>query len=773
MNNYQKNLFPVASHTLPTIALLIDADNLPAYSYDMILKRLESKGNLCIQRVYANWQKDHMNAWARKITDSGLTAIQQFDHLSGKNSSDIALCIDALDLMHSRHIDIFCIASSDGDFSPLCLRLREYGKYVIGMGKHSSSKSLINACNEFQKLRITTTAGKATGNNVPKSRPNNAPNPNKNPYLLSLIHSTLAERGYNGIISLAHLGEVLSNDPQLPVGLYRVSNIDDLIRQIENIEIFEHKGIAFVRDRYADASVIDQDEAPDAILEEDAIVNVISNAIAQQQKAGWAKVSAVDDYVRANFGMDYRQLGYDSMEALVNNFSQFETYRQAGVVYVADARLHEPVKPHRPKGMQTLHRATPRSALQANAGLVNTLLAAINLNKNAEGWARLASVGSFVKQGGIEPQALGYQNLKSLITAVGLYDCRTIAGVDYVRLRAPKATAPAPKRLINREAFHLAVREAVAEHRQTEGWATLADVGNTLRQAGYSAAALGYSSLSNMLQDIDFCEMTSHNTTRFVRIISTDNKAPVAETAAVKVPAMELPADDTLIVDTAVDDTPVDDTPDETAIAEVASKEEFPVDDASDATAALPTAPVLLAETLSDADYDEDALVEIQRLESLINQAIHALAEPHIGPSEYIEDGDDWASQEAIENFIYQDLDISSKDYDCATYPEFLEALNRFQYVQESNISWFKAQAIDPKALKGLIALLREAVKITKQRKGPHRGWAKIGDIGTYARGKGVTSKQYGYTTFKDLLETLEVFEVKKVGRGSWVKIQR
>ncbi len=724
MNNFSNTRATVAFHDMPTIALLIDADNLPASSYDMILKKLEGRGNLCIQRIYANWQKPHMNAWSRQVTEGGLTAVQQFDHLSGKNSSDIALCIDAVDLLHTHQIDVFCIASSDGDFSPLCLRLREYGKYVIGIGKPNSSKSLVNACNEFQKLSIDLSDKQTAAQNGFKPRVN-GPDPNKNPYLLSLIRTTLAEQGQQGMMSLAQLGDILANDPQLPVDIYRVSSMDELIKQINNIEVFYHNGQAFVRDRYDYANASSY-RAPKFMAEEEALVNVISNAIAQYQKAGWAKLSEVERYMRANFGMDYRQLGYNSLLELVDNLTQFQTHKSAGMILIADVRLGEPAKP-KPfaSAMPQIlpgRTAVPREQLQANPALVKTLATAVSLHAGADDWAKLASIGALIKKRGINPHHFGYQNLKSLMMAVGHYEFQTIAGTYCVRIRpeALRLTSVTPL-VVDADVPAPTVDEQLLQKVQQLSEPELDE------QLFVEEQRIKARPVDADLADVDLADEWQ---------VSEDDNIEESEEGGDDIEADDL--------------TPMD--------------SEMPVSSSAMTQQIFKAASVI-------RDYDEEELIEIQRLESLINQAIHALAEPHVGPSEYVEDGGEWANQEAIENFIYQDLDISSKDYDCATYPEFLEALNHFEQVQQGNDVWVKAQLLDVKDLKRLTALFRDGIKQTKQKKGAHKGWAKIGDIGSYARAKGVTSKQYGYTTFKDLLACLDGFSVKKVGRGSWVKL--
>ena len=134
------------------IALFIDADNIPAKYGKAIIETLQSRGEIFIRRIYGNWEKNSLHSWNECILKYGLLAVQQMDFSVGKNATDMSLTIDAMDVLYQRQATIFAIVSGDSDFTPLAVKLRERGVYVIGLSKEQASASFRSACNEFIDL---------------------------------------------------------------------------------------------------------------------------------------------------------------------------------------------------------------------------------------------------------------------------------------------------------------------------------------------------------------------------------------------------------------------------------------------------------------------------------------------------------------------------------------------------------------------------------------------------------------------------------------------
>ncbi|WP_377505843.1 NYN domain-containing protein [Octadecabacter sp. R77987] len=133
----------------PLLAVLIDADNVPAKHAEAILEEIARIGELALRRVYGDWSADGLRGWAAKIPALGLVARQETANTKGKNASDIGLVIDAMDILHSGKFDGFVLVSSDSDFTALANRLREDGRTVIGIGEGKTPDSLRNVCNRF------------------------------------------------------------------------------------------------------------------------------------------------------------------------------------------------------------------------------------------------------------------------------------------------------------------------------------------------------------------------------------------------------------------------------------------------------------------------------------------------------------------------------------------------------------------------------------------------------------------------------------------------
>ncbi|MGL4743865.1 MAG: NYN domain-containing protein [Dermatophilaceae bacterium] len=146
----------------PQIALLIDADNATASRIDVILGELSALGETNIRRAYGNWTKSGLKSWQEVLHENAIRPVQEFDKSKNKNASDIALAVDAVDILHTRCPDAFAIASSDADFTPLVMRLREYGARVYGFGDAKTPAPFQSACTRFLVLdRLESPSGEA------------------------------------------------------------------------------------------------------------------------------------------------------------------------------------------------------------------------------------------------------------------------------------------------------------------------------------------------------------------------------------------------------------------------------------------------------------------------------------------------------------------------------------------------------------------------------------------------------------------------------------
>lgn len=136
------------------LALLIDADNISPIYINIMLSEAKNYGTVSVRRIYGDWTASGKNSWKNVMLDNSLTPIQQYSYTYGKNASDSAMIIDAMDILYADHVDGFILASSDSDFTRLAMRLREAGKFVIGMGESKTPSPFVKSCDEFKVLDI-------------------------------------------------------------------------------------------------------------------------------------------------------------------------------------------------------------------------------------------------------------------------------------------------------------------------------------------------------------------------------------------------------------------------------------------------------------------------------------------------------------------------------------------------------------------------------------------------------------------------------------------
>src|SRR6186713_1985534 len=136
------------------LAVLIDADNVPYSNVKGVMEEIAKYGTPTFKRIYGDWTRPTVSGWKNVLLENAITPIQQYSYTSGKNSSDSALIIDAMDILYSGKVDGFCIVSSDSDFTRLATRLREAGMKVFGIGQKKTPNPFIVACDKFIYMEI-------------------------------------------------------------------------------------------------------------------------------------------------------------------------------------------------------------------------------------------------------------------------------------------------------------------------------------------------------------------------------------------------------------------------------------------------------------------------------------------------------------------------------------------------------------------------------------------------------------------------------------------
>ena len=146
------------------IALLIDGDNAQPTLIEKILAETGKHGPITIRRIYGDWTTPNMNGWKETLNNLAIQPIQQFRYTVGKNSTDSAMIIDAMDILHDGSVEGFCIVSSDSDYTRLATRIRESGIFVMGIGKSTTPKAFVNACKIFIYTENLTPKDSIRGN---------------------------------------------------------------------------------------------------------------------------------------------------------------------------------------------------------------------------------------------------------------------------------------------------------------------------------------------------------------------------------------------------------------------------------------------------------------------------------------------------------------------------------------------------------------------------------------------------------------------------------
>lgn len=190
------------------IALLIDSENVSSKYVKFILNELNTYGMVSVRRIYGDWRAN--NDWSQELLlEYSIQPIQQFNYIKGKNSTDIALVIDAMDILYTNKVDIFCLVTSDSDFTRLAMRLRESHSFVIGMGESKTPTALAKSCNKFIYLDILyADEPKAETNDVSFENGDNSVSITTLEQIKEEVSRILSETEKNEI-SLGELGSIL------------------------------------------------------------------------------------------------------------------------------------------------------------------------------------------------------------------------------------------------------------------------------------------------------------------------------------------------------------------------------------------------------------------------------------------------------------------------------------------------------------------------------------------------------------------------------------
>jgi len=229
------------------LAVLIDADNVPFANVKEMFEEIAKYGTPTFKRIYADWTKPTVSGWKKVLLENAITPIQQYSYSAGKNSSDSALIIDAMDILYTGKVDGFCIVSSDSDFTRLATRLREAGMKVIGIGEKKTLPPFIIACDKFIYLEILKPEPVVTEEISNKKEPGTKTTQAKeplskvDPVIIKLFTDSVSDLAdENGWAFLGELGNLmLKKKPDFDPRNYGFAKMLPLIKSLHRFEIDE------------------------------------------------------------------------------------------------------------------------------------------------------------------------------------------------------------------------------------------------------------------------------------------------------------------------------------------------------------------------------------------------------------------------------------------------------------------------------------------------------------------------------------------------------
>jgi uncharacterized LabA/DUF88 family protein len=232
------------------LAVLFDADNTSTDYVKTILDACARYGRAIIKRSYGDWTSPHLKGWASVFREFAIKPIQQFRFTVGKNITDSAMTIDAMDILHSKDVDVFVLVSSDSDFTGLATRIREEGLRVIGVGRRITPPAFVNACDEFLLIEnLVEEVGTEVGihNSQPLAKETEA-KPNSEQGRELLIRAIKAVQDENGLVTGANLGVALRRlDPAFDPKSYGVSKLVQFIKLYPDLlESHGHAGVDII-----------------------------------------------------------------------------------------------------------------------------------------------------------------------------------------------------------------------------------------------------------------------------------------------------------------------------------------------------------------------------------------------------------------------------------------------------------------------------------------------------------------------------------------------
>jgi uncharacterized LabA/DUF88 family protein len=364
-------------HDLPSFAVLIDADNVRLDTISPILEEITRHARVTVRRIYGDFTSQNLAAWKAKLADHAIQPMQQYRNTVGKNASDSALIIDAMDLLHSRRFEGFCLVSSDSDFTRLATRIREDGLVVFGFGEKKAPKPFVNACDRYI-------------------------------YVENLLNSTPAEQEPNGATEVPAKVEIEKAEPVAVAGAIDGAVSPKVVTggpPVADIQLPSYRPAA---------------------LAANVLLRAYTNVADEQ---GWAMLSHMSTYIHANHSdFDPRTYGCAKFIELVQKTSAFEldqrAYKNGHSYFCRPANAQRSPVPNAQKtkhaGVNGYRTALEKAVLEATA---------------SNGWAPIGMIGQKLKGLGRTVKESGHSTLTEALKATGVFEMKGSGAARYFRIK--------------------------------------------------------------------------------------------------------------------------------------------------------------------------------------------------------------------------------------------------------------------------------------------------------------------------------------------------
>ena len=327
---------------LNNIAVLIDGDNASSKNIGTILNKISEFGTITLKKIYGDWSQTNLSGWQEAILQYAIDPMQQFAYVKGKNATDIALVIEAMDLLHSNKYDAFCLVSSDSDFTSLALRIRKNDIKVFGFGKQTTVKSLQTACDEFFLVEsLSAPVKKDTSSQIKSVEPYSGEKLKSDTKLINalkdIITNTPKQKG--NWLNYGTFGQEWKKKyAHISPKQYGYSKFINIIEKLDVFDILREPSAIYIGLKEKKHSQVITTKSSTKILQNDkALVDAITAIIQEntQSKDDWINLSHLSSQLQKNYpNIDIKKHGYKKFSELIAAIGLFDIKKDDKSIYI-------------------------------------------------------------------------------------------------------------------------------------------------------------------------------------------------------------------------------------------------------------------------------------------------------------------------------------------------------------------------------------------------------------------------------------------------------